>query len=517
MPGICTGNAAYGLEAAMEFRTEMTLKEKLKILADAAKYDVACTSSGSSRRGKKGMLGNSVAAGVCHSFAADGRCISLLKILMSNACVYDCRYCQSRVSNDCLRTTFTPEEICSLVIEFYRRNYIEGLFLSSAVIKSPAYTMEKMCEAIWLLRNHYRFRGYIHVKVVPGAPEDLIRQIGFMADRLSVNLELPTYEGLRQLAPHKKPEKLIAPMRQIQQGIADYRLSVGKSARMERHYGNHYFTGSIFNDTPNPALNEYAMPFIRMNQSDHTVEKCANASAGRSSHPAIRSKAGRPEKFAPAGQSTQMIIGATKETDFQLLMMTQRLYQRFDLKRVFFSAYVPLNEDSKLPSLNTKPPLLREHRLYQADWLLRYYGFRAEELLSEEQPNLNIYMDPKCHWAVHHLELFPVEINQASYEALMRVPGIGYKSATRIIRARRAGKLDFHHLKKIGVVLKRAMYFITCQGKMLYKIPLEEGFITRRIAGADSRDNWTIEHPESYRQLSLFEDFHIDRQDSSVL
>lgn len=469
---------------------KMTLQEKLNILADAAKYDVACTSSGSSRLGKKGYLGNAVSAGICHSFASDGRCISLLKILFTNECIFNCKYCLNRSGNDQPRATFTPEEVCTLVTEFYRRNYIEGLFLSSGIIKSPSYTMEQMYQAVYLLRTKYRFNGYIHVKAIPGAPEELITRMGYLADRMSVNIELPTTEGLSRLAPHKKPENLVKPLRQIQDGIASHRLAIGKDPQMERSNSSKYLPHTIFRENPYRHLPSGSDP----------VSVHLPSSVRRQAH------------FVPAGQSTQMIIGATGENDLQLLSTTQKLYQMYDLKRVFFSAYVPLNEDALLPAIGTAPPLLREHRLYQADWLLRYYGFHAEELLSPERPNFNILLDPKCDWALRHLEYFPVEINRASYADLLRVPGIGTKSAGRIVKSRRGGLLDFQHLKKIGVVLKRAKYFITCNGKMMHRIPIEEDFITRQLIRTDSKKNWEIEHPQTYRQLSLFDDFHFQSE-----
>lgn len=467
--------------------TDLSLQEKLKILSDAAKYDVACTSSGSNRRGKQGYLGNAVPDGICHSFSSDGRCISLLKILLSNECIYDCKYCLNRSGNDHLRTTFTPNEICTLVTEFYRRNYIEGLFLSSGIIKSPDYTMEQIYQTLYLLRTVYRFNGYIHVKAIPGASEELIAKTGYLSDRMSVNLELPTTDSLKKLAPHKKPENLVKPIRQIQDGIIEHRLLIGKNAEMERSSGNRYLPHTIFKDNPYKRLEAQRSIGTLHSLSAHCREQ---------------------SQFVPAGQSTQMIIGATGENDLQLLTTTQKLYQQYDLKRVFFSAYVSLNEDQSLPAPGTAPPLLREHRLYQADWLLRFYGFHAQELLSEDHPNFNIMLDPKCDWALRHLELFPVEINTADYATLLRVPGLGTKSAMRIVKARRQSKLDFPHLKKIGVVLKRAKYFITCSGKMMYSIPIHEDFITRQLLGEDIRQNWDIEHPETYRQLSLFDDFH---------
>ena len=459
-----------------------TLNDKLNILADAAKYDVACTSSGSDRRGEKGKLGNAVAAGICHSFGADGRCISLLKVLFSNECIFDCKYCVNRLANDRPRATFTPEELCRLVIEFYRRNYIEGLFLSSGVCKSPEHTMDLIYQAIYMLRNQYNFNGYIHVKAIPGAPEELIEKLGFLVDRMSINLELPTEDSLKRLAPNKSHTTILKPMNRIANRISDYRLSIGKSAAMERSAGNRYLPKSIFN----PALLEQKNTPALPNRND--IARINNA------------------PFIPAGQSTQMIIGATPENDFQLITATQKLYQQYDLKRVFFSAYIPLNEDSALPSLDTAVPMLREHRLYQADWLLRFYGFAAEELLSADKPNFNTLIDPKCDWALRHLENFPVEINTASYDTLLRVPGLGPRSAMRIVKARQYSHLDFAHLKKMGVVLKRAKYFITCQGKQMYQMRIEENFITRQLIGEDSKSNWSIENPQTYQQLSLFDD-----------
>ena len=345
----------------MLIQEDLSIQEKLEILSDAAKYDVACTSSGVDRKGKAGMLGNTVAAGLCHSFAGDGRCISLLKILFTNQCIYDCKYCINRCSNDVVRTAFTPDEVCTLTMEFYRRNYIEGLFLSSGILYSADYTMDLIYQTLKKLREVYRFNGYIHVKAIPGADPVLIEKVGFLADRMSINLELPTADGLKKLAPGKSRSKILTPMRQIQRGI----------------------TANKF------ELMEYK----------------------------------RTPSFVPAGQSTQMIVGATPENDYQMMMVAEALYQNYDLKRVFYSAFVPVNEDSSLPALPGGPPLLREHRLYQADWLLRFYGFKASELLTEDRPNFNVFLDPKCDWALRHLELFPVEINRADYYTLLRVPG----------------------------------------------------------------------------------------------
>ena len=426
----------------MRIMQEMSLMEKLNILSDAAKYDVACTSSGSNRRGDGKGIGNTVNAGICHSFSADGRCISLLKILFTNECIYDCKYCQNRRSNDVPRASFTPDEVCRLTIEFYRRNYIEGLFLSSGIIQNPNVTMGLLYQTIYKLRTQYHFQGYIHVKAIPGADPELIRLTGFLTDRMSINLELPTAEGLSRLAPNKHRKTILTPMRQIQNGISVSKQEV--------------------------ALYRHA-----------------------------------PE-FVPAGQSTQMIIGATPEHDYEILSVAESLYRKFDLKRVFYSAFVKVNEDKDLPALQGGPPLLREHRLYQADWLLRFYGFRAEELLSEKHPNLNLFLDPKCDWAISHLECFPVEINRADYRTLLRVPGIGEKSARRILGARRYHTLDFSDLKKIGVVLKRAVYFITCNGRQMYPVKLDEDYIVRNILETGTGKN-PADTGITYRQLSLFD------------
>ncbi len=421
----------------------MSLMEKLGILSDAAKYDVSCSSSGVGRRGDGTGIGNTHRAGICHSFSADGRCISLLKILFTNECIYDCKYCINRRSNDVRRASFTPDEICELTIQFYRRNYIEGLFLSSGILRSPTYTMELIYEAVHKLRTLYRFQGYIHVKAIPGADPEVIYRLGLLADRMSVNLELPTAEGLRRLAPNKHRGNILTPMRLIQQGIA---------------------------------------------QNKNELVLYRNAPS-----------------FVPAGQSTQMIIGATRESDYQIMMVAESLYKKFDLKRVYYSAFVNVNEDRELPALPGGPPLLREHRLYQADWLLRFYGFEAGELLSEGKPNFNILLDPKADWALQHLEQFPVEINRADYRMILRVPGIGVKSAQRIVRARRSGNLDFEALKKIGVTLKRALYFITCNGRMMYPTKLEEDYITRNLISREERLPFDRDGM-IYKQLSLFDD-----------
>ena len=481
----------------MKIEKELNLQEKLHILADAAKYDVACTSSGAKRNGKKGSLGNACADGICHSFASDGRCISLLKVLQTNHCIYDCKYCLSRASNDVPRTSFTPEELCELTMEFYKRNYIEGLFLSSAVDRSPAYTMEQMCRTIRILRTKYRFRGYVHMKAVPGAPEELLAEAGYLADRMSINLELPTAEGMRKLAPNKNHRAILKPMSMVARTIAVSRLALGKSGQIERSMGNRYLEHSIFSEKERARI----------------TGTRGEGNAEESNHmlllPSEQKKGLEMRSFAAAGQSTQMIIGAAGETDYQLVKTTQYLYQKYDLKRVFYSAYIPLNEDSALPQPGTEVPLLREHRLYQADWLMRYYGFQAEELLSERHPSFHEQLDPKCDWALRHMEFFPVEVNKAPYDMLLRIPWIGPKSALRIMQARKSGTIEFEHLKRMGVVLKRAHFFITCKGRMMYAVPLEETYIMRQLTDMNRKDNWQIQHQQDYQQMSLFDDFHL--------
>lgn len=417
----------------------MDLAEKLEILADSAKYDVACTSSGVDRPGRHGALGSSAAAGICHAFTADGRCVSLLKVLYSNVCSYDCSYCVNRRSNDRPRATFTSRELAELTIGFYRRNYIEGLFLSSAVLGTPDRTMELMIEALRILREEYHFNGYIHAKTIPGADPMLVERIGRLADRLSVNIELPSETSLTTLAPDKKKTAILRPMGQI----------AVQSAQSKKEM----------------VLYRGAKP------------------------------------FAPAGQSTQMIIGATPETDRHIMDLTEGLYRKYSLKRVFYSAYLPVVEDRRLPALHTAPPLLREHRLYQADWLLRFYGFRAEELLDEQHPDFNPLVDPKCHWAIGHLEQFPLEIMNAEYETLLRVPGIGPISARRIVSARRHGTLRFEDLKKLGVVLKRAQFFITCGGRMRQGLQFTAQTLQQQLEAMERGQL----PPEECRQLSLFD------------
>ena len=418
----------------------MDLLEKLTILSDAAKYDVACTSSGVDRGGAPGSIGNAASFGICHSFAADGRCISLMKVLLSNACSFDCSYCVNRKSNDIRRAAFEPHELAELMIQFYRRNYIEGLFLSSAVIRDPDYTMEQMIEVLSLIRNAYRFRGYIHVKAIPGADDRLLTELGLLTDRMSVNLELPSNESLKLLAPDKNRESILTPMERIKTGIAENKTDLKK-----------------FKNTP---------------------------------------------KFVPAGQSTQMIVGASPETDYQIINLSAALYKKYELRRVFYSAYIPVNTAKNLPALDAKPQLLREHRLYQADWLLRFYGFEATELLDEKTPNFNLLVDPKCNWALNHYDYYPVEINSAPYDSLVRVPGLGVVSAEKIVKARKASSLDFPDLKKMGVSLKRTQFFITCSGKTLTGIPNHPEAVLR---GLISEQSWELAG-QPMDQMSLFDD-----------
>lgn len=393
----------------------MDTTAKLALLADAAKYDVACTSSGIDRDAHMGALGNATAAGICHSFSADGRCITLLKVLFTNVCVFDCAYCASRCSNDVPRASFRPRELADLTMEFYRRNYIEGLFLSSGVLKSPDYTTERIIECLRILREEYGFRGYIHAKAVPGTSSDLLAALGLLADRISVNMELPSSESLALLCPNKTRGSIVAPMRQIREGIAEDRDT---RALMRR-------------------------------------DAC---------YMAQRRPARKTRAFAPAGQSTQMIIGATPETDFQILNLSSSLYKTMHMKRVFFSAYLSVNEDGRLPQGNAVQ-LDREHRLYQADWLMRFYKFDAAELIDEGQPFLATDIDPKANWAINHLDRFPIEVNTAPYEELLRVPGIGVRGAKAIVGARRATALGEAELRKLGVAYKRARFFITCRGR----------------------------------------------------
>ncbi|MBU5482892.1 putative DNA modification/repair radical SAM protein [Clostridium sp. MSJ-11] len=412
----------------------MDIKEKIRILSDAAKYDVSCSSSGGNRKNKKGGLGNANPSGICHSFTQDGRCISLLKILLTNYCCYDCAYCINRISNDIERTAFTPEEIVDITINFYRRNFIEGLFLSSAIYRNPNYTMELLLKVAYLLRKVYKFNGYIHMKAIPGADEILIKKLGELVDRLSVNIELPSNNSLKLLAPQKEINNIIKPM-----------------------------------------------SFINKHIHNNKEEK-------------IKYK--NSTNFVPAGQSTQLIVGATRESDKDILNLSENLYNKYDLKRVYYSAFVPVTKDNRLISIKN-PPLLREHRLYQADWLLRFYGFSAGEILDDKNQNLSLDFDPKTQWALNHLEFFPIEINKASSRDLLRIPGVGVTSVNKITKIRKVHSIDFDDLKKIGVVLKRAKYFVTCKGKYFGEIKFDEESIKNYILNGTAKD--------TYHQISLFE------------
>ena len=423
----------------------MELLDKLKILADSAKYDASCSSSGSKRKNTANGIGNGHYAGICHSWGADGRCISLLKILFSNSCIYDCKYCINRCSNQVKRATFTPKEIADLTIQFYKRNYIEGLFLSSAVIVSPNYTMEMLIKTVSILRNEYNFNGYIHCKTIPGCAPELIDILGSLVDRLSINIELPSQSSLKLLAPQKEKDGILKPM-------------------------------------------SYVSRNIQINKLDKSRYK---------------------KSFVPAGQTTQLIIGATPETDLKILNLSEGLYQKLKLKRVYYSAYISINNDRNLPTLES-PPLLRENRLYQADWLLRFYGFKASELLDESHPNFNTLLDPKCDWALRNLDKFPVEINTANYYTLLRVPGIGVISAKKIITARREFALNFENLKKLGVVLKRAQYFITCKGKYFYQASkMNQNFIETNLLSLERN----LIPSQKFEQISLFDSLLPTKED----
>ena len=423
----------------------MEILDKLTILADSAKYDASCSSSGSKRKNNTTGIGNGNFAGICHSWSADGRCISLLKILFSNSCIYDCKYCINRSSNSVKRATFTPQEVADITINFYKRNYIEGLFLSSAVIRSPNYTMEMLIKTVLILRNEYNFNGYIHCKTIPGSDQSLIDKLGKLVDRMSINIELPSNNSLKLLAPQKEKANILQPM-------------------------------------------SYVSNNIKLNRLDKNKFK---------------------PNFVPAGQTTQLIIGATPESDLKILKLSEGLYNKLNLKRVYYSAYISVNNDKNLPMLSS-PPLLRENRLYQADWLIRFYGFKANELLDETHPNFNNILDPKCEWALRNIEKFPIEINTADYFTLLRVPGIGVISAKKIIRARRTFLLDFQELKKLGIVMKRAKYFITCKGKYYDKVyKFNQNFIETHLVYQER-----LALPDkNFEQLSLFDNLNPTKED----
>ena len=414
----------------------MDIMEKLKILADAAKYDSACTSCGSHRESQEGMIGRTRGACLVHTYTADGRATSLIKVLMTNYCIYDCQYCVNRVSNDLPRAAFTPQELASMTISFYTRNYVEGLFLSSGVVKSPDHTMELMYNAIKILRTEYRFNGYVHVKTIPGASDEMVMKMGLIVDRLSVNIELPSEESLKQLAPDKTKASIIKPMKFI-------------------------------NDS------------LKQNKRELAIYKNAPT-------------------FTPAGQATQMIIGATPETDFQIVRLAESLYNKYWLRRVHYSAYIPVGTNKMLPKYETAP-LLREHRLYQCDWLMRLYGYKSHEILSEQNPNLDPFLDPKCNWAMGNLGVFPIEINTAPSEMLLRVPGIGPGGADKIITARKLGSVTFEMLRKMRIVLKRAIYFITCSGKTYERLNMNEKFIYQNLISDKA-----LSRVNELEQMSMF-------------
>lgn len=411
------------------------LQDKLTILSDAAKYDVSCSSSGSHRGNDRNGIGNAACSGICHTWSADGRCVSLLKILMTNYCIYDCAYCVNRCSRETKRAILTPAEIADLTIEFYRRNYIEGLFLSSGVYKSPDYTTELLIETARKLREEKKFNGYIHMKGIPGTDSTLIQRLGRYVDRMSVNIELPSAKSLQLLAPQKTKETILVPMKTIQTGITER-----KALRL------------------------------------------------------LGTKRKRPPSFVPAGQTTQLIVGATADSDRTILHLSQALYRSVKLKRVYYSAYIPMLTGANLPAI-TKPPLLREHRLYQADWLLRFYQFSADEILSADVPDFDLHLDPKACWALRHPEVFPVEINKASYHMLLRVPGIGVTSAKRIYAARKRAWLSYDTVCRLGVVMKRAKYFITCRGRF-YGTSTEPEFIREQLV--------VRERQRAYAPMDLF-------------
>jgi putative DNA modification/repair radical SAM protein len=465
---------------------EMNTFEKLKILADGAKYDVSCSTSGVERK-NNGKTGNTLAAGICHSWSADGRCISLLKILFTNRCVYDCEYCVNRRSADVKRASFEPRELAALTMEFYRRNYIEGLFLSSAVEISPDYTAERIMNCLKLLRDEYGFAGYIHAKIIPGVSPEILHRIGLLADRVSINIELPTSESLSLLAPQKKPKNIFTPMKQITQTLAERKLLKGPGTMFKNQ--DVYSAGDLSylepegeNVTPGDGS------LLDLTGKPIAVHK-----------PGKRNK----EKFAPAGQTTQMIIGATPESDRQIVKTSESLYRSFKMKRVYFSAYIPVSNSPLLPTPFTAPPLAREHRLYQADWLLRFYGFTADEILDEKTPFLDLELDPKISWALRNIEKFPIEINKASLEELLRIPGVGTTSALRIVRQRKLSTIHFDDLKKIGVVVKRARYFLTCCGRYYGGAEIAPEYIKNEVLTSDGIRNKLLPSDDNI-QISMF-------------
>ncbi len=414
------------------------IKEKLEILADAAKYDVSCSSSGSNRKNKNKGLGNSDGMGICHSYTQDGRCVSLLKILLTNVCIYDCAYCVTRRSNDVKRAAFTVQEVVDLTINFYRRNYIEGLFLSSGIFKSPDATMERLIRVAKKLRLEENFNGYIHLKSIPGASDELMQEAGLYADRLSVNIEIPTKEGLKLLAPEKDHKDFIQPMKAVNNAIQEYKYEKKKSNKV-------------------PA-------------------------------------------YAPAGQSTQMIVGATGESDRDIMYSANFFYKKYQMKRVYYSGYIPVTDDSRLPAMNSQVPMMRENRLYQADWLIRFYGFDVRELLNEQSLNLDMDIDPKLSWALKNMDQFPIDINQAPKFLLQRIPGIGLKSVHKIIEGRKHRQLNWDHLKSFGIAMNRAKYFISCNSKIFYSNDIDPFKLKNNIL-SETQSKYT---KHFNNQLTLF-------------
>lgn len=449
---------------------------KLDILAEAARYDVACTSSGATRPARAGRLGNASPAGCCHTFTPDGRCVTLLKVLMSNACSYDCAYCVNRRQASCPRATFAPRELAELTVDFYKRNYIEGLFLSSGVLGTPDATGERMVECLRILRDELLFDGYVHAKVIPGTSPELVDALGRLADRLSANLELPSASSLARLCPEKDKGQVMAPMGQIRRtrDLEERALAPSSRSRGRR--------------LPSP---EREGARLLANGARLTLRPHASVSSRRRS-------------FAPAGQSTQLIIGATPEDDNHILQLSKALYQRFDLKRIFFSAYMPMVDDSLLPARETPVPLRREHRLYQADWLMRYYAFSPDELATPAEPWLDLDVDPKLAWALRHLDRFPLEVMDASLEELLRVPGIGPVGARRIMAARQTGSLSFDDLSRLKVTLRRARHFVTVAGARDAGCPLDAGLIRERVMADARRSSYNRTRRMAEGQLSLF-------------
>ncbi|MDR0853914.1 MAG: putative DNA modification/repair radical SAM protein [Clostridiales Family XIII bacterium] len=462
---------------------------KLTLLGEGAKYDVSCSSSGTARV-NMGNIGSASCAGICHSWTADGRCVSLLKVLLSNDCLYDCKYCVNRRSANVERCTFEPEELADLTIEFYKRNYIEGLFLSSAVFGSPDHTAEQMLRCLYILREVYGFYGYIHAKVIPGVSPELLSALGLVSDRLSVNIELPSEKSLDLLAPQKKPKAIFAPMRQITQTQTEQKTlkSAGNMARLRP-------------EGLNVSIGDGSLDDARALMAKNFSNIGNEVRVQTTSLPDIRRK--YKEKFAPAGQTTQMIVGASPESDMQIIKMSEALYRKFSMKRVYYSAYIPVTDAPELPSRLAPPPLKREHRLYQADWLLRFYGYTAGEIFTDDEPNLDYDLDPKVIWALRNLKYFPIEINRASEEELLRIPGIGNVSVYRIMRQRKIASVKYDDLKRMGVVLKRAKYFLTCSGKYFGNCGFDPVSIRAALAGPEGAQLSLFDVRNSQNELSL--------------